>query len=277
MKIYTLVGKSGTGKSHHATELCKNKNIESIIDDGLFIYRNNVIAGTSAKRQDTKIGAVKTALFHKEEYRTQVIEAIKKKKPKSILIIGTSMGMVNKIIVALELIPADAPDDDERWQAVERVFIEDISTEEERNIARVQRDKLGKHVIPAPSLQLKTNFAGYFLDPLRLLRGKDPGAAGERTVVRPTFSYMGEYIVDERVLGDIVECAARENQAIAGVIRVSQDPRPDAYKLTVSIKMKKGCPVWDTAAEFQKRIVEVVERMTAFNVTEVNVEVRAVE
>ena len=64
MKIYTLVGKSGTGKSHHATELCKNKNIESIIDDGLFIYRNNVIAGTSAKRQDTKIGAVKTALFH---------------------------------------------------------------------------------------------------------------------------------------------------------------------------------------------------------------------
>ena len=40
MKIYTLVGKSGTGKSFHAMELCRKKQIESIIDDGLIIYQN---------------------------------------------------------------------------------------------------------------------------------------------------------------------------------------------------------------------------------------------
>ena len=58
MKIYGLVGKSGTGKSYQAVNLCKEKNIESIIDDGLFICGNMVIAGISAKRQKTKYAAV---------------------------------------------------------------------------------------------------------------------------------------------------------------------------------------------------------------------------
>lgn len=275
MKIYTLVGKSGTGKSYRALELCRIHHIESIIDDGLLIYHGNVVAGISAKREATKIGAVKTALFHKEDHRQQVAEAIKKKNIKSILIIGTSMGMVNKIITALELLPDGLDKDDPQWQAVHRVFIEDISTEEERAMARIQRDKLGKHVIPAPSMQLKRNFAGYFLDPLRFFRGKD--AAAERTVVRPTYSYLGEYIVEERVLGDIVECIARESGTVSNVIRVSQDPVPEAYKLSVSVNMKMGCPLWESAIEFQKKIVEVIELMTAFNVIEVNVEVRGVE
>ena len=65
MKVYTLVGKSGTGKSYQALTLCKDLNIESIIDDGLFIYHSQVIAGMSAKRQNTTIGAIKTlSLIH---------------------------------------------------------------------------------------------------------------------------------------------------------------------------------------------------------------------
>ena len=35
MKVYGLIGKSGTGKSFQAVNLCKQLNIESIIDDGL--------------------------------------------------------------------------------------------------------------------------------------------------------------------------------------------------------------------------------------------------
>ena len=185
MQVYTLVGKSGSGKSFHAMELCKKKQIDGIIDDGLFIYQNTIVAGVSAKRSQTKIGEVKAA--------------IEERQPGSILVLGTSVEMVDKIIrrLGLPMPEADSP---------RRIRIEDITTEEERKVARQQRDKLGKHVIPAPALQLKHNFAGYFMDPLRLFRGKDQGAAAERTVVRPTYSYMGEYYVAERVMDDIVNC-----------------------------------------------------------------------
>ena len=67
MKVYSLSGRSGTGKSFQAINLCKEKNIESIIDDGLFIYRNKVISGISAKRQRNIIQAVKTAIFSDDE------------------------------------------------------------------------------------------------------------------------------------------------------------------------------------------------------------------
>ena len=111
MEVYTLVGKSGTGKSFHSMNLCKRLGIEAIIDDGLFIYKNRVIAGTSAKKENTYIGAVKTALFHKDENRDQVAEAIKRENPESILILGTSDGMVNKIMARLGIpvLPEDSP------------------------------------------------------------------------------------------------------------------------------------------------------------------------
>ena len=69
MKVYALVGKSGTGKSYQAVNLCKELNIEAIIDDGLFIEGNDVVAGISAKRQATMIGAIKTALFTTDEHK----------------------------------------------------------------------------------------------------------------------------------------------------------------------------------------------------------------
>ena len=55
-------------------------------------------------------------------------------------------------------------------------------------------------------MQLKRSFAGYFRDPLRVIRGKDQGAAQERTVVRPMYSYMGDYTKEKVALRDLSEC-----------------------------------------------------------------------
>ena len=62
MKVYTLTGKSGTGKSFQALNLCEKKNIESIIDDGLFIYHNRVEAGT-LRHDKSRLPAFFTGIF----------------------------------------------------------------------------------------------------------------------------------------------------------------------------------------------------------------------
>ena len=269
MEVYALIGKSGTGKSFQAMNLCRHYNIEAIIDDGLFIYKNTVVEGISAKRVETKIGAVKTALFADEPIRDKVARALREKKPASILVLGTSDGMVDRIIERLGL-PA-LPEDSSR-----RIRIENITSPEEREVAREQRDRMGKHVIPAPALQLKRSFAGYFMDPLKFFRGKEQGAAAERTVVRPTYSYMGEYFLDEKVIADIVTCVASQLRGISKVIYIVQDSSPEAYHLNVSVKIRRRFPVWETAQTFQQQLRDVIEKMTAFNVAEVDVEVRGI-
>ena len=267
MKVYSLTGHSGTGKSYQAINICQEKHIESIIDDGLFIYKNRVEAGISAKRQKTMVGAIKTALFTTDEHAESVSKTIKKLKPKSILIIGTSDRMTDKITERLGLPPVS-----------ERIYIEDITTEEERAEADRQRDQQGKHIIPAPTLQLKRDFAGYFLDPMRIFKSKNVREKheNEKTVVRPTFSYMGEFFISDTVLTDIAVCVGREMDGISEVLRVYENTSPDNLTVEVSVAISPDVPIWETATDFQHKLAEVIEFMTAFNVVRVDVEVRDV-
>ena len=62
MRIVAFVGPSGTGKSHRAQMVAREKNIDYIIDDAILVSQNKVVAGTSAKKASTKIESVKRAL-----------------------------------------------------------------------------------------------------------------------------------------------------------------------------------------------------------------------
>lgn len=261
-----MTGKSGTGKSYSAIGLCRARGFDAIIDDGLFIFENRIMAGISAKRELTKIGAIKTALFTKDEHRDAVKDSIGRVQPHRLLILGTSAGMIQKIIGRLEL-PA----------LEEMIFIEDITTEEERALARTQRHDLGKHVIPVPTFQVKRQFSGYFVDPLRMFRGLvgGPAAFTEKTVVRPTYSYLGEYAISDRVIGDIVTHIAvqRKNQ-VATVTRVLSVNRPEGMTIKVLLYLRYRVKILSAVKALQKEIAVQVEHMTAFNVLAVDIDIR---
>ncbi len=97
MKLYALVGSSGTGKSYQAMKLCRKLNIEYLIDDGILINRQKKIAGNSAKKETTKVGAVKRAIFFWPEPRQEMKDTLASENPDSLLIIGTSIKMVQQI------------------------------------------------------------------------------------------------------------------------------------------------------------------------------------
>lgn len=245
--------------------LCKAMNIESIIDDGLFICRNKVAAGISAKRQETKVGAVKAALFNSDEHRDEVVSAIKKIKPSSILIIGTSDKMVDKIAKRLEV-----------GKIGKRIYIDDITTEAERAIARKQRDEMGQHVIPVPTFQLKRQFSGYFMLPMRMLL-KELGPwrdISEKSVVRPTYSYMGEYKISDKVMTDIIECIRNESPDVMEILRTGVVPMQEGIDVFVIANFRYGADLPESAGKFQKDVVQKIEEMTSFNVNKLDLEVK---
>ena len=82
MRIVAFVGPSGTGKSHRAQMVAREKNIDYIIDDAILVSQIKVVAGTSAKKASTKIESVKRALFSMPGQAEEMKEAIKKEKPK---------------------------------------------------------------------------------------------------------------------------------------------------------------------------------------------------
>ena len=266
MKIYGLSGKSGTGKSYNAIELCARLKIEAIIDDGLFINGGVIIAGTSAKKQSTKIKAIKTAIFEDEAERQVVRSAIERVAPKSILIIGTSERMVEMIAGRLGL---GQPQD------IEHIHIEDITTPAQRDKARDVREHSGMHVIPAPTFQVRKQFSGYFMDPRRSFRKAKNAQRAEKTVVRPTFSYMGKFEISEKVISDIIEYIVAGTPGAAQLILAASSADADScLYIRAAINAEWGSKVMRVAEELQKKIIEEVTKMTNFNILGVEIEVR---
>ena len=235
------------------------------MDDGLFILGNRVLAGMAAKRQETKVKAIKTALFTEEAHRDAVARRIESIDPKSILVIGTSDRMIEKIVGRLGL-PCPS----------QTIRIDAITTEEERKIAHLQRNELGKHIIPAPSIQLKKEFSGYFMHPLRMIRGgrNDRARVSNRSVVRPSFSYPGKYTISTRALLDIALIVCGGEARVCAVIKASADNGESGAVVNLSVVLRYGANIIDAAEDLQRRVAEQVEGMTAFHADAVNIEVR---
>ncbi|EOD00174.1 ATP-binding protein [Caldisalinibacter kiritimatiensis] len=267
MKIIALIGPSGTGKSYRAIMIAKDMGLEYIIDDGLLIKGTNVIAGKSAKREDSTISAVKRALFTDKIHRQEVKQAIEKVKPDGILILGTSEKMVDRIVEALSL-----------PKVSHKVFIEDISSPDEMEIARQQRTKEGKHVIPVPTFEIKKDFSGYFIDTLRIFKrkkdNKEPVQVYEKTVVRPTFSYLGKYTIADGVIKSITKHAALQIEGISKVYNVYIRTLENGIIININVGVIFGHPIIEIIKKMQKKIISEVEKMTALNIISVDVNIR---
>lgn len=266
MKIYALVGSSGTGKSYRAMTVASSREIDFIIDDGLLIKGSKKIAGSSAKREKTKVGAVKRALFLDPEHRQLVAEMIVKEQPESILVLGTSDQMVQRIATNLGMGTID-----------ETIYIEDIATPQEIITAKEQRHRFGKHVIPVPSVELKQDFSGYFMDRLSILlrrRGKGIHMA-EKTVVRPTFSYLGNYTIANRTLVQIISHVAQNTPGVAKVLRISILKYPYGIEIDVDLGLLKEVKILSVCEAVQKTVKTQLEWMTNLHVIKINIHAKA--
>lgn len=275
MKILSFTGKSGTGKSFQATAVAQTRGIDAIIDDGLLIYKGQIVAGRSAKRSKSKAAAMRIALFNYEDHKTEVANAILEYNPKTLMIIGTSDRMTNIIAEALGL-----------HEPEERLYIEDFTTEEERKIAGESRNVQGEHVIPAPMGQLRRDFSGYVMNPLKRFMDKAQGnqaianpelsdeSPEDRTVVRPEYSYFGKFTISEQVLRDIVNIAAEKYADRLTVLGRMGNGKQQNMNITIDVRVPKDNKAIDTCLAYQKDVHEAIENMTSFSVDSVNVRIK---
>lgn len=263
MKVYAFVGPSGTGKSYRAQMVASERNISFIIDDGLLIKDNEVVAGESAKKAATKVATVKHALFYEEKEREPVIKAFKKYRPESVLILGTSDGMVQKIATNLGL-----------PEILETIYITDVATEEEMKTARRIRVTEGKHVIPVPTFEIKKDFSGYLLDPLQIFKLKGKGQKpyiSEKSIIRPTFSYLGKFTISDLVFRQILEYLAVQTPAIQKILKTRVENFGEGVKIYMEVSIVYGFNVVEGLNDFKKKSEKEIEKLTAMNVVELEV------
>ena len=230
---------------------------------GLLIKDNEVIAGESAKKASTKVATVKHALFYEDDEKEAIKKALKKYKPESILILGTSDGMVKKIAENLGL-----------PEIIETTYINDVATEQEMETARRIRVTEGKHVIPVPTFQIKKDFSGYLLDPLQIFKSKGKGQKpyiSEKSIIRPTFSYMGNFTISDVVFRQILEYLAVNTKAIHKILKARVDNYGEGVRLYIEVTIVYGYNVVEGLKNFKEKAKKEIEKLTAMNVVELEV------
>ena len=269
MKTYAFVGPSGTGKSYRAQMVANERGINYIIDDGLLISGNEVLAGISAKKAPTKIETVRNALFQNEERRKEIQKVIKSKRPESILILGTSDEMVRRIAENLGFEPIS-----------ETIYITDVATEEEMAMARNIRVTEGKHVIPVPTFEIKKDFSGYILDPLQIFktkgRGKDPYIS-EKSIIRPTFSYLGNFTISDVVFRQIVEYLASKTEFIDKIIKTRVDKTPTGPYIYMEVIVNYGYNIMEGLADFKEKSKKEIEKLTTMNIEKIDIVAKSIK
>ena len=269
IKVYAFVGPSGTGKSYRAQMVASEKNINYIIDDGLLIKDNEVIAGESAKKAPTKIETVKHALFYTDEEKQEIIKAFKKYKPESILILGTSDGMVQKIAANLGL-----------PEICDTTYISDVATQEEMEEARRMRVTEGKHVIPVPTFELKKDFSGYILDPLQIFKHKGKGDkpyVAEKSMIRPTFSYMGKFTISDTVFRQIIEHIAKKEKGIYRVTKTRVSTENQVETIYLEVILMYGYNIKETLTHFREKSIKEIEKYTAMTVEKMDIVAKGIQ
>ncbi|MBQ7479045.1 MAG: Asp23/Gls24 family envelope stress response protein [Selenomonadaceae bacterium] len=272
MDVIALVGPSGTGKSHRALMVAHQQHADAIIDDGILIKDGKIIAGHSAKTEKSKIMAVRRAIFVLPGHAEEVRKAVQEVRPHRMLILGTSENMVHKITKILRL-PSIA----------KIIRIEDIASKAEMAQAQVARLKEGKHIVPVPTIELKPHFSGYLIDPLQSLFKRSPTKRrrlGEKSIVRPVFSYYGKLVIDDSAIKAIVASVVKAKEFVKKVAHIHVNhlrsgEEDQGLKISCEIVLSYGNHLPTLLAQTQRRVREAVEFMTGMVVHEINIMVKA--
>lgn len=263
MIVKGFIGASGTGKSQRASWVAREEGLDCIIDDGLLIIGNKVIAGQSAKKESSKIASIRRALFMDVNHAREVSLSILKLSPKGIFVLGTSDKMINAITEKLN-IP----------KAQKRIYIEDVASEYEIEQALNIRKGEGKHVIPVPTFEIKKDFSGFLLDPLNILRRKGKGhfsPEGEKSVVRPTFSYLGNYSISDHAIYQLVEHETSKIKGIRKISRYRVEQSDTGVLIDMDVMVEFGFNISKALINAQVLIRKNVEKITTLNIDSINI------
>lgn len=246
MKVYSLSGPSGSGKSSSALQFAFEHGIEAIIDDGLLIKNGKKIAGTSAKFEKNTITAVRRAIFQDKAHRKEVKEAIKTHGIQSILIIGTSDKMTKKIAEQLEIGP------------IERFYsIEEIRSKKEIQLAKFIRTTQNKHLMPIPYKQVEQNFFKRLVQRGFVIFSKNKEKVGETTIVQPDF-HRQTIEISYQVYVEIIRYSASKHPFVAKVDTVQYSMRNYIPLIYVSLYLKSPVQYYvpKKIEEMQRKISE---------------------
>lgn len=241
--------------------------VDFIIDDGLLIRKGQIVRGKSAKTEKNQVRAIRRALFEYDDHRRSVSGHLFASQPCSVMLIGTSEGMISRILANLRL---PAPE--------KVIMIEDVSSPEEISRAKKERSFKGQHVIPVSHIQVRKHFAGKLVGRLKVLFDNSDSMEGEKTIVRPPFKFFGDVSIDPEAVTQMVRFIAERTSQVSTVVSAQTRPSNGGVAIQMELKYRPGHrSMLDLGGRLRQRISHAVAGITGLDVHRIDLSFIEVE
>jgi len=278
--VFAFYGPSGTGKSYRAKFVAQKFKTKALIDDGLLIQDEKIIAGKSAKLEKSYMGAVRVALFDDKAHRDSVAKAIRSHHIKKILILGTSEKMILKITTRLQL-----------PEPTKYITIDEVATPEEMEEAKRCRQIEGKHVIPVRSHEIKDKtYSKIFVNSIKVAFSKKKFLAKlfgllpvdvpiqnetvesskefEKSVVRPAFSIYARKQISHAAITHMTVKYTSEFDSAIRIKKLAIKNGTSGYKLTLTVDIPFGEELAEITQKAKDFIVKMIEKESGILIEE---------
>ncbi|MBQ2670746.1 MAG: Asp23/Gls24 family envelope stress response protein, partial [Clostridia bacterium] len=136
----------------------------------------------------------------------------------------------------------------------------------------------GKHVIPVPTFEIKQDFSGYFIHPLkRFLKNRNEESnigAADKSIVRPTFSYLGDFTISDNVINSIAIHEANKIDGLHKVISTNLRKTVHGIHIDMTLALKYGYNIAVVSKQVQHAVRKNVEEYTSINARRINIVVK---
>lgn len=93
----------------------------------------------------------------------------------------------------------------------------------------------------------------------------------EKSIIRPTFSYMGKFTISDTVFKQIIEYLANKEPSIYKVVRTRVNKGEFGTEIYMEVIVNYGQKIVDVLQNFQIKSKKEIERLTAMNVSKIDV------
>ena len=147
-------------------------------------------------------------------------------------------------------------------------------------LSRKSRNEEGKHVVPVPTFEIKKQFSGYFIDPLRMFdiyrresSNMYEAESSEKTIIRPTYSYLGKFRISDNVIKEIITHVVGEIEGVYKVEKVFTEKYIDGMRIEMDLKIVFGKSIPEVSKNVQKATAQTIENMTGINLFGIDINI----
>lgn len=93
----------------------------------------------------------------------------------------------------------------------------------------------------------------------------------EKSIIRPTFSYLGNYTISDNVLRDIIEYASTSIEGIYKIQRIKIDTYPDGLVVYIDATLEYGYNLMDIMQKLKQKAQKDIDKLTAINILDIQI------